>query len=122
MESLSRACTACRKIIRGRTDKKFCNDHCRNTYNNQLRAPENAYIRSVTLSIRKNRSILQMMLGKKKNMQVNRNELLEHGFRFRYHTHLENLSIGSNIVCCFDVGYQTIEQDKILVLRLDTNS
>jgi hypothetical protein len=63
-----------------------------------------------------------MVLGKKKNMHVNRTELIEQGFRFRYHTHLENLSKGSDIVCCYDVGYQTIEQDKILVLRLDTNS
>lgn len=122
MEPTKRACTACGKIIRGRTDKRFCNDHCRNTYNNNLRAPENAYIRSITLSIRKNRSILQMVLGKKKNRHVNRAQLIEQGFRFRYHTHLENLSKGNDIVCCYDVGYQTIEQDKILVLRLDTNS
>lgn len=122
MESSSRACKACRKIIRGRTDKKFCNDHCRNTYNNHLRAPENAYIRNITKTIRKNRSILKSLLGAKKNKEIDRTELVEQGFRFRYHTHTENQMRGNDIVCCYDVGYQPIEKDKVRLLRVNKNS
>lgn len=30
-------CLNCDKTLKGRTDKKFCDDYCRNSYNNQLK-------------------------------------------------------------------------------------
>jgi hypothetical protein len=119
MEFKLRTCRACEKILRGRTDKKFCNDHCRNTYNNRLRAPETALIRNITLVIRRNRAILKSVLGEKKNTSVDRNELIEQGFRFQYHTHLENQSKGNDVVCCYDVGYMPAEKDKVVVVRVN---
>jgi len=29
-----RKCLHCDHVLKGRTDKKFCDDYCRNTYNN----------------------------------------------------------------------------------------
>lgn len=119
MERNLRVCRACEKILRGRSDKKFCNDHCRNTHNNRLRAPETTFIRNITLVIRRNRAILKSVLGENKNASVERNQLIEQGFRFRYHTHLENQSKGDHVVCCYDVGYLPAEKDKVLVVRVN---
>lgn len=119
MERNLRVCRACEKILRGRSDKKFCNDHCRNTHNNRLRAPETTFIRNITLVIRRNRAILKSVLGENKNASVERNMLIEQGFRFRYHTHLENQSQGEHVVCCYDVGYLPAEKDKVLVVRVN---
>ena len=52
-------CIACNKIIRGRSDKKFCNDYCRNAYNNQIKSPTNNLIRNTNNRLSKNRRILE---------------------------------------------------------------
>jgi len=35
--ALLRHCRHCSKPVKGRTDKKFCSDGCRNAYNNAMR-------------------------------------------------------------------------------------
>jgi hypothetical protein len=40
-------CLACDKPLKGRTDKKFCDDYCRNNYNNQLKAAKNNVVRNI---------------------------------------------------------------------------
>ncbi|MEJ2006354.1 MAG: hypothetical protein P8X57_15635, partial [Cyclobacteriaceae bacterium] len=37
----------CGATVRGRRDKKFCDDHCRNEFNNARRADEEAYLRRI---------------------------------------------------------------------------
>jgi hypothetical protein len=34
METEIKKCLACNKTLRGRADKKFCDDYCRSNYNN----------------------------------------------------------------------------------------
>jgi len=36
----NKTCLACGKILKGRVDKKFCDDYCRNNYNNLQKAKE----------------------------------------------------------------------------------
>ena len=36
----SKVCLACGKPLKGRIDKKFCDDYCRNNYNNQQKAKD----------------------------------------------------------------------------------
>uniref|UniRef100_UPI00374D4ADE DUF2116 family Zn-ribbon domain-containing protein n=2 Tax=Ferruginibacter sp. TaxID=1940288 RepID=UPI00374D4ADE len=55
-------CLTCGKTIKGRTDKKFCDDYCRNGYNNQLKAGDNNYVRNINNALRKNRRILESLL------------------------------------------------------------
>ena len=31
-----RKCLECGTVLKGRSDKKFCSDYCRNTYNNKV--------------------------------------------------------------------------------------
>ncbi|MBK7480842.1 MAG: DUF2116 family Zn-ribbon domain-containing protein [Bacteroidales bacterium] len=55
---MERKCLDCGCTIRGRTDKKFCSDQCRNNYNNKLNRDTNNYMRNVHGLLRKNRRIL----------------------------------------------------------------
>ena len=119
MSSSSRNCLACGKNIRGRIDKKYCNDHCRNNYNNQQRIPESSYVRRVTQSIRRNRNILFRLLGNLNQTQIERDQLIEQGFRFRYHTHIENTVQGEHLICCYDMAYQAEHENKVVVQRLN---
>jgi len=49
---MPRLCLACNEPLMGRSDKKFCDDQCRNDYNNKLNSDENNFMR-------KNRKILK---------------------------------------------------------------
>ncbi|WP_431012719.1 DUF2116 family Zn-ribbon domain-containing protein, partial [Rahnella sp. PAMC25617] len=44
-------CLNCGNVIQGRIDKKFCDDQCRNSFNNQQNALSTNYIRRVNHSL-----------------------------------------------------------------------
>jgi hypothetical protein len=120
MESTTvRSCRACGQSLRGRTDKKFCDDLCRNNYNNRLRAPENNYTRRVIDALRKNRHILSAQLGELPLAKVSRERLLALGFQFRYHTHDFTNKKGSRYTYCFEYGYLTIDEEWLLLVKRD---
>ena len=43
---MEKQCLECGTAIRGRADKKFCSDQCRNQYNNTLNRDANNYVRN----------------------------------------------------------------------------
>ena len=55
-------CIECNKLLKGRADKKFCDDLCRNSYNNKLNSDTNGYVRNINNTLRKNRRILEETL------------------------------------------------------------
>lgn len=65
----------CSKPLAGRSDKKFCDAYCRNTYNNKNKAQEEVYIQEVNTRIRKNRRILKTLCPEGK--ATVRKEILE---------------------------------------------
>ncbi|HET7116882.1 MAG TPA: hypothetical protein VFI29_10350, partial [Hanamia sp.] len=58
-ETQTSRCLNCDKAIKGRTDKKFCDDYCRNNYNNQLKASKNNLVRNINNALGKNRRVLE---------------------------------------------------------------
>lgn len=55
---MERLCLDCGTLIRGRADKKYCDDACRNNYNNRLKVEDNLVIKRVNSILKKNRAIL----------------------------------------------------------------
>jgi hypothetical protein len=51
----NKVCPECGEKIRGRVDKKFCGDACRNSWNNKQNADANNFVRNINNSLRKNR-------------------------------------------------------------------
>ena len=64
----NRQCTYCQKIIRGRTDKKFCDDYCRNGFNNQLKSTTNNLVRNTNHALGKNRRLLEGIIPEGEEM------------------------------------------------------
>ncbi len=58
---ISNYCLECSEPLRGRFDKKFCGDSCRNVYNNRVNGNVNNYVRNVNNVLRKNRRILDSL-------------------------------------------------------------
>ena len=117
MESSSRLCLACGKTLKGRADKKFCDDYCRNAFNNKLKSEESAYVRRVTQILKKNRRILEELLGNDGMNKQPKTKLVNKGFQFNFHTHQYANKKGNIYVFCFEYGYLLLEGDWYLIVK-----
>lgn len=110
-------CLACNKPLHGRTDKKFCNDYCRNAYNNALKSVNAPVIRNINSTLLKNRRILEGILGEEETKKVSGEKLLQQGFQFKYATHTYTNKKGDVYVFCYEYGYLPLENDFYLVVK-----
>jgi hypothetical protein len=113
----SRKCLACDKSLQGRADKKFCNDYCRNAYNNQLKAATSNTVRNINNILLKNRRILEHVVGEEEMGKINKEKLLQQGFRFNYLTHTYTNKKGNIYHFCYEYGYLPLEHEWYLVVR-----
>ena len=116
--AVEKKCLDCGDTIRGRTDKKFCSDQCRNNYNNRLNRESNNFVRNVHGLLRKNRRILADLHSEKK-LRVHRDALIALGYNFSFCTHIIETSGGHKFNYCFEYGYCETGDD---FLELSVNS
>ena len=113
-----RSCISCGKIIRGRSDKKFCNDYCRNTHNNSLKSTGNNYVRNLNNKLNKNRRILESILGEKSQLiKIKKEKLSELGFDFIYITEIRKNNLGSHYYFCYEYGYFPINKQWMILMK-----
>jgi len=111
-----RTCLDCGEIIKGRADKKFCSDLCRNNYNNKLNADSTNYVRNVNNILRKNRRIIEELVPTGK-ANVNKSKLLEKGFDFTYYTNVLKTQKGDIYFFCYEFGYRHLEKEFYLLVK-----
>jgi len=112
------SCLNCNKRLKGRTDKKFCDDYCRNSYNNQLKASKNNLVRNINNALGKNRRILESFFKPKEDkVNIPKEKLLEKGFQFKYITHSYTTQKGHVYFFCYDLGYMPLENDWYLLVK-----
>ena len=117
-EITTRLCLTCEKPLKGRADKKFCDDYCRNNYNNTLKADNNNYVRNINNALRKNRRILEALLTHNEDMaKANKEKLLQKEFQFKYSTHTYTNKKGNTYFFCYEYGYLPLENDWFLIVR-----
>lgn len=114
---VNKECLTCKKVIRGRSDKKFCNDYCRNVYNNSLKSQPASVVRKINASLLKNRKIILALLQDNQTVKVKKSQLIEFGFRFRFFTHRFKSQKGSLYSFCYEAGYLQMEDDWILLVK-----
>lgn len=118
MKTNVKCCLDCSRPLKGRTDKKFCDDACRNHYNNRQNSDQNNLVRNINNILRKNRRILQQLMDTGgATVKLRREALLQQGFQPRYHTHQHQTGKGSIYHFCYEYGYLLLEQDWVLVVR-----
>lgn len=115
---MDRLCLDCGNPVKGRADKKFCDDLCRNNYNNHIKAEDNAIVKVVNLILKRNRSILSNFNpdGKAK---VRRSRLLNTGFNLDYHTGIHQTQSGNTYIFCYEYGYLAINDIEFLIVKKD---
>ena len=114
-----KSCLACERPIKGRTDKKFCDDSCRNNYNNRLYSYSIPVVRNINNILRKNRKILENLLSglEKKVKVVERRKLAEKGFQFEYFTQYFTTKENDQYYYCYEYGYKSIDSEKVLAVK-----
>lgn len=112
-----RKCLACSKTLRGRIDKKFCDDYCRNNYNNHQRIADTKQDKIIIASLKKNKHILSSILEDEDMIKTTRERLLAKGFQFKYHTHTYENKKGNVYRFCFEFGYLALDNDWFLVVK-----
>ena len=118
MEISTRSCIECGKVLKGRVDKKFCDDFCRNNYNNKLNSDSNAYVRNINNILRRNRRILEETLGSSEEMaKLQKGKLTDKGFNLKYFTHTYANKKGNVYFFCYEYGYLLLEADWVLVVK-----
>ncbi|MFN7822301.1 MAG: hypothetical protein ACK5PO_05020 [Bacteroidota bacterium] len=118
MTAEERKCVTCQKPLRGRSDKKFCNEYCRNVYNNRMYSETNSYVRNINQNLRKNRKILQGFLRDKHFMtRAPQYRLFSQGFRFQFFTHTFTNRQGRQYFFCYEYGYMLIDKEKVLIIK-----
>lgn len=116
MAESTRKCLDCGEPIKGRADKKFCSDLCRNNYNNHLNSDSVSIVRNINNALRKNRRILEE-LNPEGKVKTHKSKLLEKGFDFNYFTSIYKTRTGSVYHFCYDLGYIQLENDFYLLVR-----
>jgi hypothetical protein len=114
----TRNCVECGHPLRGRTDKRFCDDTCRNHHNNALRAREDIIIKDINKILKMNRRILQSLVPDGAGSgNSNTRQLQFMGFHFNYSTHSQVKENGETFFFCYDFGYLILDEGKVLVIK-----
>jgi predicted nucleic acid-binding Zn ribbon protein len=112
---VERNCLDCGDILRGRADKKFCSDQCRNNYNNRLNRDSNNLIRNVHGLLRRNRRILADLFEDGKT-KIHKDALYALGYNFSFFTHIIESKDGSKYHYCYEYGFRE-EGDDFIELK-----
>ena len=117
-EISQRFCLSCGNPVKGRTDKKFCDDYCRNNYNNQLKSGTINLVRNINNALGKNRRILENLFTDGEEMaKTTKERLIQNVFQFKYFTHTYTNKKGNVYYFCYDLGYLPLEKDWFLIVK-----
>ncbi len=113
-------CLYCGKPVKGRIDKKFCDDWCRNAHNNKRYSQSSVFVKNVNTILRKNRQIIEELIPQGKDVaRTPRKKLAEKGFNFQYITHIHITQKGLTYYFCYEYGYLSIGLDSCLLVSRD---
>ncbi|WP_224491245.1 hypothetical protein [Robertkochia flava] len=113
---MGKVCIECGEKLLGRSDKKYCNDYCRNAYNNKRNKDSNNLVRTVNNRLRRNYRILRT-LNPDGKARITRSKLLNEGFDFECITRVYTTQKGSTYYFVYDLGYLPLENDMYMLVK-----
>jgi hypothetical protein len=116
---MKKQCLECGEEFVGRSDKKFCSDYCRNSYNNKVNSESKNLIRNINNRLKKNHKVLAKLnsTGKTKILKSN---LIDEGFYFQYFTNIYVTKTRNTYYYVYDQGYLALENDFYLLVRKES--
>ena len=77
---MEKVCLCCKEKIKGRSDKKFCGDACRNEFHNTQNSPYNSLVRNTNRRLKKNYRILAEVTLVGGKGRITKSNLIHKGF------------------------------------------
>ncbi len=114
-KTVSKNCLYCGKVIHGRSDKKFCDDRCRNNYYYKVNNESKAFVRAVNNKLVKNRSIIKS-LNKGGRIVVSKTVLEEQGFDFQYITGIHKTKKNDTYYLVYDQAYCVRDDGNVVLI------
>lgn len=105
--------------MKGRRDKKFCSDHCRNYYNNRVKQ-RSPYMRHVEGILRHNRAVLKELLREQEGLfhrRVSRSDMSNRSFDFDFFTNIVCTGKTEYVFFCYEYGFIEQSKDIFLITR-----
>lgn len=121
----SKTCAYCQKVLHGRSDQRFCNDTCRNTYNRYKRAYEKVYppdgAAEIIKVIKKNYEVLKQKIpgqfeDKFGVVHCDTNVIVQAGLNLKFYTSSFD-SENERWFCIFDRCY-CIQGDNFKIISM----
>lgn len=109
-------CIECGEKIVGRADKKFCDDACRNSFNNKQNSDSTNFMRNVNNKLRKNFRILSS-INKDGKIKTTKTKLTSKGFDFDFFTQVVVYKNSAEYRFVYNQGYRFLEEDWVLLVR-----
>ncbi|MCB0401178.1 MAG: hypothetical protein KDD41_03785 [Flavobacteriales bacterium] len=109
-------CMECGERIVGRSDKKFCSDYCRNTFNNKIHREGKKLIRATNARLQKNWRILEE-LNPEASTQILKDDLLDLGFDFNLCTSIYWTKEGKPICFCYNQGFLKLDEHVYSIIK-----
>ena len=116
---MDKSCLECGEKIIGRSDKKFCNDYCRNAYNNQINKDSKNLIRNTNNKLRKNWRILETLNPEQKT-KTHKLKLVNLGFDFNLFTSIYITKAGTTYYFVYNQGYLPLDGDYYALVKRDS--
>lgn len=114
----TKKCASCGEVLKGRIDKKFCDDACRSNYNNKLNSDSTALMKTINNVLRKNRRILESLIPQEEGKtKVTLKKLQDLGYNFNYQTHTYITKAGANYIFCYEYGYLALEGNMFMLVK-----
>ena len=110
-----RKCVECNQLVWGRTDREFCSNKCRNTYNSQKNSESKMMIRLVNRILKRNYSILAELKSEGIATALI-SELKMNGFRFDHFTFADMTQDNQISYFCYDQSYRTKENSMVTLI------
>ena len=110
-------CLECGEKIFGRADKKFCNDACRNAYNNKRNKDSSNLMRNINNRLRKNYRVLSELNFADGKSKTTKQKLSSQGFDFDYFTNFKIYKNGAEYRFVYDIGYKFLDDDWVLIVK-----
>ncbi len=117
MKQNSVKCVYCSRLVKGRSDKRFCSPECKSAYHNQQTNPQEEFIKFINRQLRKNRSALKKACPWGK-ATVRKDFLKQMGMDFKHITHTWRTEHNNLYFFCYDYGYMQVQDPKkVLIIQ-----
>ena len=112
----NRCCVFCGRELNGRSDKKFCDDACRNNYAYKRNRNDNDFINKINKSLLCNRNVLRSITRRGRKI-VKKQILVDKDFDFNVITGLYKTHRHQEYMLLYDYAYRCINDEDVVVLK-----